>query len=281
VEENWLRVSRGNPCKICKRPNHEHQSSWCIMTRDGELAICQFVAEGSIKQVPNTGGFLHRLKERNPDRMYRELERQRTKPKPPQSTIDWEKMIDALCLAVPNGELNRLAEGLGVTADSLNLLDIGYMGGGKWSFPMFNDQREPTGIRTRTNTGEKRAVTGSKEGVFIPFRRRDGLLVFCEGPTDTAAILDLGFDCIGRPSCHGGTAYGMVLARRRKVAVLADNDKSSIGTQGATKFAMELKNVAAQVKILHPGYRKDAREFVRNGGKRDSILTMYACVNEL
>lgn len=184
-------------------------------------------------------------------------------------------------MAVPDDKLNELAANLGVTVDSLNLLDIGYMGFNKWSFPMYDGQRKPTGIRTRTLDGQKRAVTGTKEGLFIPFKCRDGIVVFTEGPTDCAAILDLGFYAVGRPSCNGGEEFALQLVGRRKVAVLADNDESSVGARGALRFAQAIRRKASEVKVLHLAYRKDAREFVRNGGTREAIETIYACMNAL
>jgi hypothetical protein len=70
------------------------------------------------------------------------------------------------------------------------------------------------GIRLRFSNGRKLAVRGGREGLFVP----SGLaatnqLLICEGPTDTAALLDLGFAAVGRPSCAGGTRLLVELLR--------------------------------------------------------------------
>jgi hypothetical protein len=48
------RVSTRNRCPICNRPD------WCSVTRDGALAFCMRVADGSFKTARN-GAFIHRL----------------------------------------------------------------------------------------------------------------------------------------------------------------------------------------------------------------------------
>ena len=56
---------------------------------------------------------------------------------------------------------------------------------------------------------------GGREGLFIP-RDLDpaaGLWVV-EGPTDCAALLGLGIEAVGRPSCSGGMRHLAGLARR-------------------------------------------------------------------
>lgn len=244
------------------------------MTNDGSVALCQFVSDGSFKQSQKTGGWFHRLRDIDPRERRREVERPK-KPEPPPP--DWEAAISMYCEAVEYERAKALADSLGVTVESLDLLDMGFMGGNKWSFPMFNADRKPVGIRTRTEDGQKRSVKGTKEGLFIPRRRIDGLLVFAEGPTDCASVLDLGFDCIGRPSCHGCEEWSAELSRGRNVAILADNDESEVGTNGAMKLANAIRKTARKVKVLHPPYTKDARSWRKLGASRESLLTIWAC----
>jgi len=68
---------------------------------------------------------------------------------------------------------------------------------------MSNDFGKIIGIRRRLPNGRKISLTSSKTGLFIPADLSpEGLLLICEGPTDTAAALDLGFAAIGRPNCN-------------------------------------------------------------------------------
>ena len=49
------------------------------------------------------------------------------------------------------------------------------------------------GIRIRRPDGAKFSIKGGKEGLFIPEEFGGDRLLIAEGPTDTAALLDLGF----------------------------------------------------------------------------------------
>jgi phage/plasmid primase-like uncharacterized protein len=107
----------------------------------------------------------------------------------------------------PN-RLDRFAAELGVSMNSLLRLSVGWSEDhDAWTFPMRNANGKVVGIRLRRPDGRKVSVTGGHEGLFIP-RGRDLYpgepLLIAEGPTDTAALLDLNFMAIGRPSCTGG-----------------------------------------------------------------------------
>ena len=55
---NWRRVSRNNPCPVCKH------ADWCSVTADGALAKCMRVEAGSFKSRADKNGqtyYLHRL----------------------------------------------------------------------------------------------------------------------------------------------------------------------------------------------------------------------------
>lgn len=272
AKEDWRPVTRSKPCPVCKRPNHDHQSTWCSVLKDESVVLCHFVADGSFRGGGAQGGWFHRLREVDPNRRYREVIRpKRTEP----PARNWNDLMTTFSLAVDNDRLDRLAEGLGVTSESLDLLDIGFIEGTTWAFPMFNSERQPVGIRTRTEEGKKRAIKGTKEGLFIPRRRRDGLLLFTEGPTDCAAMLDLGFDCIGRPSCYGCEEWCAALSRRRKVGIVADNDTSEVGTKGAERLAAAIKKTASDVKIIYSPYLKDARAWKQDGATYESIMICW------
>jgi hypothetical protein len=64
-----------------------------------------------------------------------------------------------------------------------------------------------SGIRLRRENGSNLAVAGSREGPFLPMTGWPGdrgRLLVSEGPSDTAALFDMGFlNVVGRPSCVG------------------------------------------------------------------------------
>ena len=123
------------------------------------------------------------------------------------------------------------------------------------------------GIRLRNDKG-KFAVRGSRQGIFLADVRPQKTLFVCEGPTDTAAAVELGLFAVGRPNCCCGGPDIRVYARVHecsRVVVVADNDKP--GLDGARKVGSEVKLPLA----IYVPPAKDLREFVRLGGTRAMI----------
>jgi hypothetical protein len=136
-----------------------------------------------------------------------------------------------------------------------------------WAFPMCDGYGEVVGIRLRNERG-KFAVRGSRQGIFLAGVPPQKTLFVCEGPTDTAAAVDLGLFAVGRPNCCCGGAESKVYARRHtvsRVVMISDNDKP--GLDGACKVGGELKLPFA----VYVPPAKDLREFVRLGGTRAMI----------
>jgi hypothetical protein len=118
------------------------------------------------------------------------------------------------------------------------------------------------------NERGKFAVRGSRQGIFLASVRPQKTLFVCEGPTDTAAAVELGLFAVGRPNCCCGGPEIRVYARVKqcsRVVVVSDNDKP--GLDGARKVGGELKLPFA----LYVPPAKDLREFVRLGGTRAMI----------
>jgi hypothetical protein len=151
-----------------------------------------------------------------------------------------------------------------------------------WAFPMCDGYGNIVGIRLRNERG-KFAVRGSRQGIFLPGFGRDAFhrvpdgagergrggtrpyptLFICEGPTDTAAAVELGLFAAGRPNCCCGGAELRTYARRHHCAravLVSDNDKP--GLDGARRVGQELRLPYA----LYVPPAKDLREFVRLGG---------------
>lgn len=172
-------------------------------------------------------------------------------------------------------DLMNLGEELGVSSDSLITLDCCWAGPHKaYAFPMRNGEGDMVGIRLRSTNGRKWSVRGSHQGLFIGEMFGKFLFV-CEGPTDTAAAIDLGLCAVGRPSCSGGVRDLCVLVRRmgfNRVVIVSDNDKP--GLSGAEVLSNNLP--VSSATLVLPA--KDMREFVRQGGTAQCIKSLIKSV---
>ena len=261
------RVSPRQPCAVCGKPD------WCGCSPDGCFAVCMRVPEGAVKTTRN-GGFLHVLCE-DPDWPSRPRVRTlalATRNKPP---TDFGPLATGYAASVEMAEVQGFAEQLGVSVGSLVRLAIGWAADHRaWSFPMYDAARCVQGIRLRSLSGRKWSVRGGREGLFLPtgldFSK---LLMICEGPTDTAALLDLGFEAIGRPSCSGGTMLLAEILRRAKpsgAVIVADRDGP--GQRGAEGLAMALLPVCRSVRVVCPPEGiKDARAWKQAGATLEDV----------
>jgi DNA primase len=127
--------------------------------------------------------------------------------------------------------------------------------------------------------GSKFAVTGGKEGLFIPTTEHiPGIpLIITEGATDAAALLDLGFpNVVGRPSCTGGTKHLIALIRSRctnGLVIFGDADES--GRRGASNLASVLRVYLPAVQVIEPpGGMKDLRAWKQAGATRADIVQL-------
>jgi len=263
----WRRVSRSERCPVCQR------SDWCMLSGpegDPTAAICPRVES---PRRAGEGGWLHVLR---PGK--RPAARSISVPLDDGPTADFANLA-AACERALHAEpfrLPRLVESLGLSAESLQRLGVGWSARhGAYTFPMRRGDGTICGLRLRSPSGAKYAVRGSRQGLFIP----DGIdatgrLLVCEGPTDTAACLDWGLPAIGRPSCNGGTrdvvAY-LRLHRPAEVVLLADADAP--GQRGASVLAAALLAYAAAVRVVQPPPpSKDARAWRRSGAEAKDVL---------
>ena len=99
-------------------------------------------------------------------------------------------------------------------------------------------------------------------------------LLICEGPTDTAAMLDLGFDAAGRPSCRGGIHLLVDLTRRRQPAeIVVVSDGDGPGRQGAESLASVLVLHTPAVRVIRPPHGiTAARAWKRAGATYDDVV---------
>lgn len=263
---DWRRVSKAGPCLVCGKVD------WCLYAGPDDAPTAAIGARIESAKPVGSAGWLHRLR----DDDWRPVGTiRRAVPMPPQpqdaGRIDFEKLAADFCAAVNPVDLQRLAEGLGLTVESLHRLRVGWVAAHRaWSFPMTNAAGQVLGIRLRRPNGSKFAVAGGHDGLFLPGDvpgDAGGRLLVCEGPTDTAVVLDFGFPAVGRPNCTGGGRLLVELIKQRRpmeVCIVADGD--SPGQRGAGNLATVLLAYCAAVRIITPPVGiKDVREWKRRG----------------
>ena len=268
--EKMLRVSRRNPCPICGRPD------WCGVSSDGSVCICMRIEEGAIKQTRN-GGWLHQLRESDPTPSVRRIRKVRINS-PNRLWIDFGRMAAEFAAAVNITELQDFADELGLSVEGLVRLGIGWCAEHRaWSFPMRNADIRVRGIRLRSWVGRKWAIKGSHDGLFLPSNPDPSeVLVICEGQTDAAAVLDLGFNVVGRPSCTGGARMliDFVKAHRPGTVVIV-RDADGPGRRGAKSLASALLPYVARLKVIEPpSPHKDIRAWKLSGATHDDMAAL-------
>jgi hypothetical protein len=162
------------------------------------------------------------------------------------------------------GSLSGLSRSLGVSAQSLKRLGIGW-DGKAYTFSMSNDFGKAIGIRRRFPDGRKLSIPGSKTGLFIPEGlSHSGTLLIVEGESDLAAALTLGFEAMGRPSCNCRVEMTARFVKGRSVVVVGDNDDA--GRTGAEKLGRVLVLHCPSVRVIYPPETiKDLRQWLISG----------------
>ena len=189
--------------------------------------------------------------------------------------LDFDKLAANAQAAVKPEALGQLAGNLGLSVESLQRFGVGWSVRHRaWTFPMRKAAGDVVGIRLRFPSGRKLSVKGGREGLFIPEGLQPGgRLLVGEGPTDAAALLDLGFQAVGRPNSSGGVKHLCELVRRlhsADVAIVADSD--SPGQRGAELLAATLAAYVPTVKVIAPPDGvKDARQWKRAGAKAADV----------
>lgn len=262
----WVRVTKQEPCKICAH------GDWC--TRSDRGACCMRIQSS----IPlKNGGWLHLSDEKKKEIV-------RSAP-PPEPTIDAAGMISDWDRQTNPIQLSDFASSLGVTYDSLrNLQCCRSKSHHAWAFPMRDGASQIIGIRLRYDDGQKRAVKGSRSGIFIPMIPSQHTCWIAEGPTDCAALLSIGLFSIGRPSCSGGNHQLWIALKERRIrkaVIVSDNDQDkhrpdgeryNPGVDGANRLADEM--CVETCVIIPPA--KDIREYVTLGGTSELLESIVS-----
>jgi 5S rRNA maturation endonuclease (ribonuclease M5) len=232
-----------------------------LVNHEGTGAICRRESSGSPR---GDAGHFHALDGTEPPPV--EVRKKKDLlPKPRLATFQriWQTQLT-------EERLDTLSQQLGLNQGSLVAVGMGWRGD-CYTFPMYNADREIIGYRLRSPSGFKWTLAGTENGVFLPslMQRADTLLV-CEGPTDLAAALELGFMAIGRPnniSLKEETKKLIQLLEPRHVTIVADGDAP--GHAGAIQFS-EFLAPEFEAKVIAPTRHKDLREFVASGASKFS-----------
>ena len=261
ILENFVRVSDSSPCPCCGR------SDWCLLSNDGTQAICQRVESG---KECGDAGFLHVVDDPVPPEV------SERKPSVPSAVVRYKAEQWA---REGRGRVSNLALRLGVSERSLHILGAGWdQDRRRYSFPMFDEDRNYIGVRFRSLDGlSKLSLRGGRNGLFFPGEiPHSDTWLLVEGPTDCAAALDLGYWAIGRPDNCGGAKFLNALLNRHspQAVVVADNDDA--GWYGARRLARKLNRRAW---IIAPRTAKDIRDYYNAGGSR-SALSRALCGQE-
>jgi hypothetical protein len=274
MRNGWVRVKKDNLCPVC------NSSDWCLVQEDGTAAICSRISQGG-KVVGDQGaGWLHKLTA-DPNWKKPKLPPKKFKP---ERIPNWFAMVSQCQQNLP--DLSELSQELGLSMESLARLNVGFFRK-CFTFPMRDGNNSFVGIRMRAKSG-KFAIPGSKNALFWPlgvFAESDNILFICEGPTDTAALLDLGFDAIGRASCNTGLSYikQMIEPYDRQVVIMGDKDEAKYkpdgtayypGQEGAVKLAEDLKEFVQHVRVIKPPYWKDCRAWLHAGATAAMVMTL-------
>ncbi len=268
ASEKMRRVSKQNRCLICGK------SDWCLTAPDNSAAICARIEEGSLKRCGDAG-WLHILENRQNGRNRHKCRVNKIRLVTNVSTVnsrsrDFGQLVEHYKQLLTDDKLNSLATALGVSAASLNWLNVGW-DGKAYTFPMSDDIGNVIGIQRRFPNGRKVSVNGSKTGLFIPSDLpAESILLICEGSTDTATALDLGYTAFGRPSCNSKVEMTANFARGRAVIIVSDND--SVGLTGSQRLARVLSLSCPSVKIIYPPKGiKDLRQWLKAGLSKEIL----------
>lgn len=155
-----------------------------------------------------------------------------------------------------------------------------------WYFPMHDAAYQICGIRIRDSLHRKWAVRGSQNGLFFSSHWPTGKqpIWIVEGPTDCAAMHQIGLPCIGRPDARGCRDMLVSMMSNMGVSrcvIVADADRPDKmgrcpGPEGARDLAKDLQTRRIKSKIIRSGHYKDALEAVMVGGWKASDFRRIA-----
>lgn len=275
----YLPCTKARRCPICGR------GDWCLIANDRATAVCPRTPQGAVRMLGDAG-FIHVIDQQR----YDENKPGRNTPPPrPVTVTDWEPTIDKYERNLTHEQLHTLAVSLRVRATSLAGLRIGYSHQyDAFTFPMYDHAGKIIGVRVRNMQGDKWAATGSRNGLFIPTLQWSeiGEVWVVEGPTDTAAMLDMEFYAIGRPSCSAAVISTCQFLRSKRVTIVSNYDEAKTrpdgskfypGQEGTAVLANALLEQSPEVRVIYPRKGKDVRQWKQQGATAAEVRMVADC----
>jgi hypothetical protein len=275
--EVWFKgvsVTTSAPCRRCGKPTRRDRSEgFCCVDDDRGIGWCGHASQlGDVPFFSTTTG-------------------ERTTPPPhihrPRAEIDGDvqRHIEATnreCQSyMDDTRFIAAEESIGLAWHVLDAIGIGWsQQHSAYTFPMYDADRRVIGIRVRYDNGEKKAVRGSRNGLFLVSQPElvtvsSDVILIPEGPTDTAACLSLGFNVIGRPFNVGGMddlARILLDYPKHRVVVVGDNDDA--GTRGVEAACSRIGK-SREVRFVYPPTRfKDIRQWHINGAVHADVVRL-------
>jgi len=247
----WPKFTKENPCPACG--HHD----WLCRAGERKFICCRVESA----HASQDGGWYH--------------DYTKSIPKPylparksaPAVVKNWQEENEHYVRS-PDAEFAQI---IGVSELSLEWLECGYSyDHSAYTFPMRCGDNKIIGIQLRGE--EKKCITGSRLGLFIPQIDPQEVCFLPEGASDTAALLTMGYYAIGRPSCNTGTEFIKTALKRlgvHRAVIVADNDEiKSTGTRPGFEGAKKLKRELGLMSVLisPPSPIKDVRQLLQRVG---------------
>lgn len=259
----WERVSKKLPCSVCGK------GDWCTRASNGASGCMRVKSDNPMRN----GGFLHQGTV-----ALSQIIKPKDEPKKPK--IDFFRMWRSWSEATKAKQVHELGEKLGLDPMALSLIGAAWAPPhGAWAFPMHDGEGNVCGIRLRSDS-RKWAVLGSRAGLFLAPKDHMASPILCaEGPTDSAAALELGYGVIGRPSClgcHDQVNQTIARLKIRRVILCVDNDPidQKTGERPGMRGAKLLQETLKVPSVIFIPSTKDLREWIACGGTRLVIDSM-------
>jgi len=219
----------------------------------------------------------------------------------PDEVVEWFEAEQERCrggLFMRRSKLVELSERLGgISTASLEALGVGWRKGNPtkdpdnperfiqlgpaWTFPMFDGYEQVVNVQRRFEDDAlpKRGMWQGQLGLFIPrgWRQMPGPIYLPEGASDTAALLDLGYRAIGRPSNTGGVRHAAQLLEDADVPVRIVGEwdaRDAIWPGDPRPFCERLRRLLPDHNIdwvLPPEGCKDMREYLAAQSPRKEV----------
>lgn len=310
LNEGWEHTGPDKPCRACGKSKRGNR---CLYNRHEEVAICYY-EPSKHRRRPTTAGdsWTHFFKPREdrPRSSFKTFTVRVAKKAESPRRYDLAALAAKFQGQMTFERLDALSRQLGLSRRSLTRLDIGWSSGElmfveklqaerpqfAWTFPRRNAAAAIAGISMRPEQGNKYTWAGSGGGLHIPRGFAEcGVAFLCEGPSDTAAALDLGLNAFGRSSCSSDVDQVIAfvqLHRIERLIIFSQLDEAHYrpktrevyypAQDGAKALANALALRVPDIRVIeppaHPGH-KDVRDWKNRGATAADVESRVAAAS--